>query len=74
MPSNAVDNLVKNTSLADDARDSILGHFLRDYDSTRYGLAQAVSRYSQEIEQGDDAADIEGVCGKLIKSGELIKV
>lgn len=65
-PSTAVGNLVKNSELTDTARDSILAHFLGDYKATRYGLSQAVARYAQEVEDGDEAADVEGLAGVLV--------
>lgn len=66
-PTGAVDNLVKNASLTDAAKDAILRHFLSDYDMTRYGLAGAVSRAAQDTESVEDAAALEDLSGKLIK-------
>lgn len=71
-PSGAVENLVKNAGLTDAAKDSILAHFLRDHDMNRYGLAQAVARHSQEIDDSDAAADAEDIAGRLIVGRELL--
>jgi hypothetical protein len=71
-PSAAVANLVENAGLTDADREGILAHFLRDYDANRWGLAQAVSRYSQECDDADTASNLETVSGKIIASPALI--
>ena len=71
-PTAAVDNLVGNAGLSETARDEILSHFLRDYDSTRYGLAQAVSRHAQSFDDADAGTDMEDVAGALIASPALV--
>lgn len=48
-PSSAVAQVVEAFDLTEADRDSILGHFLRDYDPTVYGLSQAVARYAQDV-------------------------
>ena len=68
-PSLAVGNLIENTDLPESARDSILEHFLRDYKATRYGLSQAVARAAQDVADGDDAAGMEAIAGKLVEVG-----
>lgn len=72
----AVNHLVKNASLSEEAKNDILGHFLRDYTpdghATRYGLAQAVARHAQTYTGADEADDIESLSGQLITSNELI--
>jgi len=72
-PSAAVDALVSNTELKDEHRDEILSHFIRDYSPTRYGLAQAVARFSQEVEDVEASSSMEDYAGSLIGSGELLK-
>lgn len=71
-PTAAVDNLVENSDLTDTDKEGILQYFLRDYDQNRWGLAQAVSRYSQDTDNPEDARVLEGVAGTLINSGSLI--
>jgi hypothetical protein len=73
-PSAAVANLVENAGLSDADREGILAHFLRDYDQNRWGLAQAVSRYSQECDDAETASTLESVSGKIITSGSLLSV
>lgn len=64
-PSAAVDQLVKSKIISEARRDALLEHFVGKYDRTAYGLAQAVSRLSQECDD-TDAADLEAAAGKII--------
>lgn len=73
-PSAAVNKVVTENRLSDAAKDSILAHFIRDYDSTRYGLAQAVSRYSQEVSDADVAHDVETLAGRVMAERKLVAV
>ena len=66
-PSSAVDNLIANTVLPQEARASILQYFLGDCDATRFGLSLAVSRYRQDLEDADKAADVEELAGRILK-------
>lgn len=72
-PSSAVQNIVSSSHLTDTDREGILQYFLRDYDQNRWGLAQAVSRYAQDVD-ADKAVELESVSGSLIKSGSLLTV
>lgn len=65
-PSNAVDNVIEHYNLAEGDRDAILSHFLRDYDTTRYGLAQAVARTAQDTPDADKAQELEDAAGKIM--------
>lgn len=71
-PSSAVGNLVENARLSEDAKESILAHFLGEYRPTRYGLAQAVARYAQDVADGDSAFDVESLSGRVILEPALI--
>lgn len=71
-PIEAVNHLVKAVDLSEAAKDGILAHFLKDYDSTRYGLAQAVARYSQQVEDGDSAHDFEALAGRVMGDRKLV--
>jgi hypothetical protein len=71
-PQTAVSNFVDAAGMNDDDKESILAHFVRDYDQTRYGLAQAVARYAQDVDDADDAASIEDSAGKLILTPAMI--
>lgn len=65
-PTLAVAQTVKRFDLTEEAEEGILEHFLRDYSQDRYGLAQAVSRFAQDVDDGDAAADLEQAAGLLI--------
>lgn len=74
-PANAVEAVVKGSYMTDAAKDSILRYFLKDYSAggeTRYGLAQAVARYSQDVDDADGSSDLEDLAGKLVMSGEMV--
>lgn len=65
-PSEALDNVVQAAKLTDEAHDAILSYFLSDYDRNAYGLSQAVSRYSQDVADSDEAFSLEEVAGKIM--------
>lgn len=71
-PTSAVANLVANAEVDEDHKASILEHFLKDYRPTRYGLAQAVARAAQDVEDPDQAASLEELSGKLIDEPKLL--
>jgi hypothetical protein len=73
MPQAAVENVAKIASLSDVSRDALLGYFIKDYDVTRYGLAQATARLAQDEKSGDRASDLESLAGKIMK-GEVALV
>lgn len=53
-------------SFTDDDRQAILRHFLVEYEPTRWGLSQAIARHSQDMADGDSAADLELLAGRVI--------
>lgn len=65
-PTSAVSQIVKDYSLSEAAKDSILAHFMGDYKPTQFGLAQAVARHAQSVEDADDAQELERLAGKLM--------
>lgn len=71
-PTSAVGNLVENADLSEDAKNSILAHFLADYRPTVYGLSQAVARYAQETDDGDEAGDLESLAGRIITDEKIL--
>lgn len=73
-PSAAVRNVVESVGLPEGSHDAILEYFLRDYDATAWGLAQAVGRYSQDIEDTDLAETIEQAAGEVILKPALATV
>lgn len=71
-PETAVQNIAQAHSLTKEAKESILAYFVKDYDVTNYGLAQAVARYAQDENDGDTAADLEEVAGSILRLGEAV--
>jgi hypothetical protein len=71
-PSAAVNNIVETNSMNEEHREALLAYFLKDYDQTRFGLAQAVSRLAQDIEDGDDAYEMERLAGQIIKNPKVL--
>lgn len=65
-PTTAVQNIVDANALTDADRDAILAHFLRDYDSTQFGLASAVSRHAQDLDDADKSHLLESLAGSLL--------
>ncbi len=66
-PATALSNLAKDHGLSEDSRNAILAHFTRDYDATRYGLAQAVSRYAQDVDDSETANDLVVLAGSVMR-------
>ena len=73
-PTSAVSNLVNNTGMSEKDQDAILQYFLRDYDQNRWGLSQAISRYSQDCDDAVEASELEAIAGKVMTGGELLAV
>lgn len=73
-PISAVDLVVEAGQFNNEHKEALLSYFMQDYDQTRFGLAQAVSRLAQDIEDGDDAAEMERFAGKIIKEPKLVAV
>lgn len=72
-PSTAVANLITNTALPDSVKDNLLAHFLRDYQPTRLGLVQALTRASQDIDDADLAYTLDSTAGRLVSEPALLK-
>jgi len=73
-PSAAVDHLIEASDINQEHKEALLEYFLKDYDQTRFGLAQAVSRLAQDIEDPDAAHEMERIAGNVIKNPSLAKV
>ena len=67
-PQSAVANIAKANHLSDEAKESILSYFVKDYDMTNFGLAQAIARFAQDEADGDKASAIEDVAGAVMAS------
>jgi hypothetical protein len=61
-----VELATKKYGIAESAKDNILTHLIREGDTSLYGLANAVTRYSQDVEDYDTATDLEAIGGKMI--------
>lgn len=66
-PADVVEVVGRQYGLTDATRTSILRHLIDDGDLTRYGLANAVTRASQDVEDYDDATALERVGGQIIE-------
>jgi hypothetical protein len=71
-PSAAVDNVIKTGAVNEEQREALLTYFLRDYDQTRFGFSQAVSRLAQDVEDPDNAGDLESLAGQILKQPDLV--
>lgn len=65
-PTAAVENVIEVHEINAEKKEALLEYFLRDYDQTQFGLAQAVSRLAQDTNDTDEATDLEDIAGKLI--------
>ncbi|MFZ5862430.1 MAG: hypothetical protein ACOYXR_06305 [Nitrospirota bacterium] len=73
-PHSAVQNVAKAVGLAEERRTALLGYFLREYDATRYGMAQAVARLAQDESDPDQAGALEDLAGAILRSRDLTLV
>lgn len=66
-PGAAVDNIVAANNLSDDDKVGILAQFQSGtWAATRYGLAQSIGRYAQEIEGAEKSAELEELAGAVM--------
>ena len=65
----AVQVLKKKETLTDDQGSGILKHLIQGADLSQWGLANAVTRYSQDVQSYDIATDLEELGGKIIDLG-----
>jgi len=66
-PIEAVQVLQKRLSLTDGQRDSVLTHLLQGDDLSQFGLANAVTRASQGVDDYDEATEFEKLGGRVIE-------
>jgi len=71
-PTAAIDNVIELGVVNEEQREALMTYFLRDYDPTRFGFAQAVSRLAQDEEDPDNAGDLEALAGKIIREPALV--
>lgn len=65
-PIGAVQEIQKRYTLTDGDRKGILSHLISGGDLSQYGIVNAVTRYSQDVEDYDTATDLEKIGGTLI--------
>lgn len=66
-PVKSVEVLASRYSLNDGERAGVLRHLITEGDLSGYGLVNAVTGYSQEVEDYDRATEFEAMGGKLIE-------
>jgi len=65
-PVDAIDALADAFVLNESEQNATLQHFIRDGDNSLYGLAQAVTRASADVQSYDRATELEKLGGQLI--------
>jgi hypothetical protein len=66
-PVKTVEVLASRYDLTDTERSGVLRHLITQGDLSGYGLVNAVTHFSQEVEDYDRATDFEVLGGKLIE-------
>jgi hypothetical protein len=66
-PVKTVEVLAQRYTLNDGERSGVLRHLIAEGDLTGYGLINAVTHFSQEVEDYDRATEFEALGGKLIE-------
>lgn len=65
-PVKAIETVQSRFNLNDAEKDSILSHLIEGGDLTKYGVSNAVTRASQDVENYDRATDMEEIGGTII--------
>lgn len=66
-PVQFIENVAQELVLSQPERTSVLTHLLRDGDMSRFGLMNAVTRASQDIEDYDRATELERLGGRVLE-------
>jgi hypothetical protein len=66
-PVQVVEVTAKRFGLTEPERGSVLRHLVEGGDLSRYGLANALTRASQDVEEYDRATDLERLGGQIIE-------
>jgi len=66
-PVAAVEVLQKKAALTDDDRGGIMRHLIEGGDLSKWGMANAVTRYSQDVKSYDKATELEVLGGTIIE-------
>jgi hypothetical protein len=65
-PVKAIEILGKSHGLLESEQGGILTHLINGSDLTQYGMIQAVTRFSQDVESYDRASELEELGGRLV--------
>jgi hypothetical protein len=65
-PVKAVEVLAKNNGLLQGEQDGILRKLIEGADLSQYGMVQAVTAFSQDVQSYDRASDFEELGGKIV--------
>lgn len=63
----AVENLAKMVNLTNNETSGVLNHLIDGADRSRYGLLNAVTRFSQDVDSYDRATELEAVGGAILE-------
>lgn len=66
-PVRAVEVLAQQQSFTQERTNSILMHLIQGGDLSQWGLANAVTRAAQDVDNYDDATEMEAIGGKIIE-------
>jgi len=66
-PLGAIQEVTKAYSLTDSDSAGVLKHFIEGGDLSQYGISQALTRHSQDVEDYDTATDFERMGGQIIE-------
>lgn len=66
-PLEAVEKLQKTLSFNDREKDGIIAHLVGGGDLTKWGMANAITRYSQDVENYDRATELENAGWEVVK-------
>lgn len=65
-PAKAVEVLAKKLDLRDSERGGVLRHLIEGGDISRYGMLNAVTRYSQDVDSYDRATELEAAGAQVL--------
>ena len=66
-PVKVVEVVAKKLELTDGERAGVLSHLIKGGNLSKWGLAEAVTRYSQDVESYDRATELEAAGGRVIE-------
>jgi len=66
-PVKVIETIQKKANLTEDDRGGILRHLIEGGDLSRWGVSNAITRYSQDVHSYDKATDLELLGGQIIE-------